>query len=477
METIASRIAEYASNPLFSDADGDEIFIAGSPFRRPTRTYDNQYINYDKPLKRATQASNSALSTHRLLLNIYEADSLMLPQTPGDEFLEEFKAFYSHSNILKGESIRADLERKAFSFLDDEVKTSGQWDADSLIAYCESFIQSEKSNRAAGAEENPVFKAILNSPDPQRCARHYLIQLAPDFLSEASAMARLAPGAYGPVQSALFNILIDEYGAGVHANKHSTLFENTLHSVDLRSELHYYWQFYHATSLSLTNYFHYITRNKQHFFKYLGALFYTETSLVNTTKRQSEMLRAVFGESVDTRYFDEHTHIDQHHGDMALNRVIKPALEQFGGSIAEDILRGFLEFKLLEDIADDDLLNQFEFMSDLDDAAKSAREFYQRIRNDDLDVPLETFVECSGERSTTHVHPDDRLLVIESGSMNFWPLAGEPMSLSAGDILFIPRHRLHGSVVTSDECVYHQPIADAASMAGIGGPEKYMQIN
>lgn len=477
MESLADRIADYSANPLFADAEEDEIFVTGSPFRRPTRTYDNQYINFEKPLTRATQASNSALSTHRMLLNIYEAESLMLPQSPGSRFLEEFNAFYEPSNMLKGERIRADLEKKAFSFLDDEIQISGQWTAASLVAYFDAFIDSEKASRNTNALESTVFKSILNSPDPKRSARHYLVQLAPDFLSEASAMARMAPGAYGPVQSALFNILIDEYGAGVHKNKHSTLFEETLKSVNLKTELHHYWQFYHATSLGLTNYFHYITKNKQHFFKYLGALFYTETSLVNTTKRQSDLLRRVFSDEVNTHYFNEHTHIDVHHGDMALNRVIKPALEQFGDAVAEDILKGFLEFRLLEEIADEDLLTQFNFMNGLGEAAKNAREFYEHIVNEDIDIPLETFVECSGERSTTHVHPDDRLLVIESGSMNFWPLAGEPIALSAGDILFIPKHRLHGSVVTSAECVYHQPIADAESIARIAEPTELQVLN
>ena len=54
--------------------------------------------------------------------------------------------------------------------------------------------------------------------------------------------------------------------------------------------------------------------------------------------------------------------------------------------------------------------------------------------------------------------------------MNFWPLYGDPMDLGPGDILQIPKHRLHGSVVTSDECVYHQPIAsytDIQSAVGI----------
>ena len=267
-------------------------------------------------------------------------------------------------------------------------------------------------------------------------------------------MARLSPGAYGEIQSAIFNILIDEYGASVHANKHSTLFENTMKSVGLDSSVHHYWQFYHPTSLSMTNYFHYVTKNKRFFFRYLGALFYTESSLVNTTKKQSQMLKRVFGKNVDTQYFDEHHHIDQHHGEMALRRVVIPALEQFGDVVAKEIIQGFLEFQYLEQLSDMDMLDQFRFFNRLESTRLLAERYYENVTTGAIDVPLETFVESEGERSTTHTHPDDRLLVIESGTMNFWPLYGDPMDLGPGDILQIPKHRLHGSVVTSDECVY-----------------------
>ncbi|ABE58103.1 Cupin 2 protein [Chromohalobacter israelensis DSM 3043] len=458
---LSDSVHSYASNRLFRDAGENEVLLGETPYRRPTRTFDNAFINYERPLTRGTQASNSALSTHRLLINIYEADGVFLPHAAYDGFWDDFQAFYSAENIAHGESIRHALENKAFSFLQNDVEVTGPWTADTVIEFFKSFLKDQAETRDAEANNSPVLAAILNSRDPERCAKHYLIQLAPDFLSEASAMARVAPGSYGDIQSAIFNILIDEYGASVHANKHSTLFENTLQSVGLSPDIHTYWQFYHSTSLCLTNYFHYITKNKRLFFRYIGALFYTEASLVNVTKKQSEMLRKVFGAGVNTKYFDEHHHIDQHHGEMALQRVIIPALERFGDQVASEILRGYLEFQFLEELADADLIAQFDFFERLENDRCNAEKFYHEITNGERNVSLETFVECAGERSTTHTHPDHRLLVIESGKMDFWPLAGDPLSLTAGDILFIPRHRLHGSVVTSDECVYHQPVAES----------------
>jgi hypothetical protein len=466
--TSGEIIAEFAENPLFSDASEDEMILLGSPYRRPTRNFDNRFINFDKPLGKEELASNGSLSTHRLLLNIYESDMLFLPKDGSSAALASMRRFYSHENSLRAERARSILERKAFTFLDREVEIVGAWSGEMVVQYFEKYLDAEKSSARRGVEADPVLAKIVAARDPASLARHYLIQLAADFLTEASAMARNITGNYGDLQSSLFNILIDEYGAGVHARKHSTLFEDTLESLAMHVDVHAYWQFYHAGSLALINYFHYLTKNKALFFRYLGALFFTEASLVNTAKRQSTMLRSVFGDTVDRTYFDEHQHIDQHHGDMALNRLVVPALERFGDSVAGEIMLGFEQFRQLQHEADLDLLAQFEWADDLERYKDRAAELYAKIKSGQIDAALETFVEPRAERSTTHAHPDDRLLVIERGAMDFWPLYGEPMHLEEGALMYIPRHRLHGSVVRSAECVYHQPVvADIHPMAAV----------
>ena len=460
MTSSKEIIREYSSNPLFQDAEAPEILITSGPYRRPTRVNDNSFINYDRPLDAAKISSNSSLSTHRMLLNIYESDLHFLPRDPEKFDRTAMAQFYSHDNILAGERARPILEKKAFSFLDLDISMQGPWSGQMLLTYFAAYLREEESNAALSFDSSPLNRSILEASDAACAARHYLIQMAPDFLSESSAMARYSLGAYGPVQSSLFNILIDEYGASVHDQKHSTLFEKTMESVGLVPELHHYWQFYQAPSLALTNYFHYVTKNKTEYFRYVGALFFTESSLVNVTGNQSKLMREVFGPRVDTQYFDEHHHIDRHHGEMGLKKLIEPLLNEYGDQIVPDILKGFEEFRYLQDLADKDLQVQIEWAGHLDEAIDYGKNLYAQIEDGSLEVPLETFIEANGERSTTHTHPDDRLLVIETGEMDFWPIYGDRYHFGPGDILFVPKHRLHGSVVTSAECVYHQPLAD-----------------
>jgi hypothetical protein len=475
-------IESFAALGFNDEAQADELQIDGNPFRRPTRAKDLPFIPLGNPLPLDQLASNSALALNRLLLNIYEADQLFLPGGGGESDWAGFDAFYGAEAIARGERARPHLERILFAALDAEIDIGGTWQEATLGAYFADFLAAERRQAAAPVEADQVLAAILAAADPAAAARHYLVQMAPDFLSEASAMARLAPGAYGPLQSALFNVLIDEYGAAVHRAKHSTLFEATLASLGLDPRPHCYWQFYQPSALMLTNYFHYIARNKAHFFRYLGALFYTESTLVNVTARQSALLQRVFGNRVDTRYFDEHHHIDRHHSEMVLHRLIEPAIAAYGRRAIEGVLRGFEELRLLQRLADADLADQLLWAGRLtpnapDVAAHVARWRAAQAAESSATLPpdtfpsdafpCETFHEVLDERSTTHIHPDDRLLVLETGEMDFFPLCGVTLQLRAGDCLFIPGGRLHGSIVRSQRSTYHQPIlapADAAPL-------------
>ena len=82
-------------------------------------------------------------------------------------------------------------------------------------------------------------------------------------------------------------------------------------------------------------------------------------------------------------------------------------------------------------------------------------------------MDLDTFVESEEETSTTHVHNEHRLVIIEEGQMHFWNNVGIRIALNRGDKLLIPTSRLHGSVVLSGTCTYHQPIISEELLAEV----------
>jgi uncharacterized cupin superfamily protein len=444
-EELTDAVVRYAGNPIY--LDNEEWVNDDNPYRRQLRPQVLKHLDFSKVLSANQLLQYENLAANRLLTSIYEADLMFLPQAGLADKWDDLMRYYSPSNRALGEIIRPSLERFAFGFLDDEVDVSGKWTKDSMIEYLRSIGQ-------AGGTSPASEKAIINSSDPERAARMWLIQFAPDFLSEASPMIRNVLGNFGPAQSDWFKIIIDEYGYGVHDTKHSTLFENTLRSAGLRTDLHHYWQFYLVSSLMVNNYFHYLGKNHERFFRYLGALYYTETTLVDFCRGAADALTRGLGPDADVKYFTEHIHIDTHHGRMALENLILPIVDRHGESVIPEIIRGVQEYQLIANLADRDFADQIEWMDGGPENKKLHDPVWRTIESGKVVAPIAHLVEPRGELSNTHQHDGDELCHIVSGTMRFVSGHDSYQILQPGEGTVIRRNRLHGAIIESEECVY-----------------------
>ena len=442
---LRDAVVQYATNPIYLDSE--EWENDDNPYRRQLRPQVLPYLDLDRVPGRGEILNYPSLAVQRLLTSIYEADLVFFPKSGLQGREDDFLAFYSPGNRALGELIRPALERYAFGFLGSEVETSGKWTAESFESYLDSLDMGD-------GEQSPAEHAITDSADPERAARMWLVQFAPDFLSEASPMIRNVLGYYGQPQSEWFKVVIDEYGYGVHGTKHSSLFERTLESVGLGSDLHRYWQYYLNSSLLLNNYFHYLGKNHELFFRYLGALYYTESSLVNFCRVADRTLRDVFADKVDTAYFTEHVHIDQHHGRMAREKIIRPLMAAHGDGVIPEMVRGIEEYRTLLAIADADFTAQIAWMDGQGEFKKLHGPVFEGIKNGRVDAPVAHLVEPRGELSNTHCHDGDELCHIVSGTMRFVSGLDSYQILEAGQGTVIRRNRLHGAIIESDECVY-----------------------
>ena len=446
-EDIKSFIRLYADNPLFKNTE--DWTILDNPYRRPIDPDTIKSLDFSEALTREQVFSKSALAAHRMLLNIYESDLIFLPDDDFAAKKNDFAAFYSNQNKLPGEMIRPTLETHVFGFLEHEIAVTGKWTFDDLSLYLRSLIEAH--------EQSPleVVTAILSSKEPEKNAISFLIQVASDFLTEASATARNVLGKYGSIQSELFKIAIDDYGYGVHQAKHSTLFENTLASCGLSTHAHTYWQFYLSSSLALGNYYHYVSRDHSKFFRCLGAIAYAEAMFAHTCKQVAEMLRTIFGSGVDTHYFDEHGHIDAHHGRMAFDNLVTPAIARYGDGVIEQIIHGLEEIRCLTAIGDEDFTAQMAWSDEAENYKSLAQPIYQRILSGEIRCSKARSVSRQDELAIMRVNNEDTLCIVEAGQMNFVTDHDRFIRLGAGEGVVIPRHRMHGSKISSGECVYH----------------------
>lgn len=446
-DEIQRFISLYAANPLFDDTE--DWVIRDNPYRRPVDRKGIEQFDFSTPLAKSDMFTARALAAQRMLLNIYETDLIFLPEKNFAAKRSDFAGYYSNDNKMLGELIRPTLEAHAFSFLDDEIEVTGKWTVDALKSYLASLVEKHEQS------ELEICNAVLASANPERAARSLMIQVAGDFLSEASASARNVLGKYGSIQSELFKIVIDDYGYGVHRAKHSTLFEDTLATCGLTADAHAYWQFYLGSSLALNNYYHYISRDHSKYFRAIGAIAVAESMFAHSCRKISEMLRAVFGQTVDTYYFDEHYHIDAHHGRMALDYVVAPAIERYGDGIISDIVHGMEGLQLITSLADEDFMAQVVFADTTENLRTLAQQINARILEGNLTKTRVTFVETRGQSLVTRVYDKDKLCMVESGALELVVGHDQSVNLDKGDGIVIPRGRLHGLAAASEECLYH----------------------
>ncbi|HEX5887007.1 MAG TPA: iron-containing redox enzyme family protein [Pyrinomonadaceae bacterium] len=445
-QDVKHLIELYAARPIFDDTA--EWLIRDNPYRRPIDRQSIKDFDFSQPLNKSAALGASALAAHRMLLNIYETDLIFLPDKNFEAKRKDFASYYSNDNKLLGEVIRPTLEAHVFDFLKDEINVTGKWSLEAVKSYLQSLIAKHEQS------ELELCTAILSSADPQRACRALMVQLACDFLTEASASTRNILGKYGDIQSEFFKIVIDDYGYGVHPAKHSTLYENTLATCGLISEAHAYWQFYLSSSLALSNYYHYVSRDHSKYFQAIGAIAVAESMFSHTCHKISQMLHAVFGKTVDTYYFDEHFHIDAHHGRMAFEHVVAPAIERHGNAVIPDIVRGMEELQVLTSLADEDFIAQVSFCDEAEDLKAAGRRIHAQILEGSVEKPATTHVANRSQSLVTRVYDQDQLYVVESGELDLVLGPDQTVRLGRGEAMIVKRERLHGTAVVSDESLY-----------------------
>jgi mannose-6-phosphate isomerase-like protein (cupin superfamily) len=232
---------------------------------------------------------------------------------------------------------------------------------------------------------------------------------------------------------------------------------------------HRYYQYYLPSTLAAMNYLNATARDPGRVFEFLGAMCVRTLDSLALIGGHGARLATLAGpaDTPDTaRAAAALARTDPDAETAAAveeitRTVLEPLSHRFGPQALAAFDRGAREYALLLDIHHDDLTVQLRWIDSAEAYRAKAERLQAAIDEHHIPVTLDTFVESSAECSTTHVHDDDRLLVIESGEMEFWNCFSGTHKFRAGDKLFIPKHRLHGSVVLSGECVYHQPVINA----------------
>ncbi|HEX8087239.1 MAG TPA: iron-containing redox enzyme family protein [Blastocatellia bacterium] len=435
-------VEAYAGAGVFQGSA--QPWVEDNPFRRQLLNESFRDFDTETPLALDNLRTNASLVANRILMSIYERDFVFLPAHNLEDKWSDFQAYYGDELRLLGEVIRSQLERYVFSSVEREVSISGPWTIEAFEAYFDDF------RRNFTAEGNAkLMMAITSARNPVAAAQTYLIQLAGDFLVESSAMARNAIGNYGPLQSELFKVIIDECGYGVHSTRHSTLYQKVLESRGFDPVPHTYWQFYLPSSFYLNNYYSYICRDHRHLFRYFGAILQVETAFRLSCRQMADMMNNVFGPSAETDYFLEHVHIDTHHSRMVLENLIVPAVKTYGNSILADIIRGFEESLIVGSVFCEGTGAQIAWGDSLSATPGD------QSREESGPLRVTSFIELAGDRrwNGTRVSDVDTTFLVKSGELDLVAGYGIVATYGAGQALTVPAGMLY-AVCPSSDCAY-----------------------
>jgi hypothetical protein len=439
-------VRTFAANPAFRAAEWSELSTPDVPFRRPVRPDDLSWLDYGVPMPEADCLKLSALLGHRMLRNVHDLDQLMVP--PGDSAAAaaEHPHFYNESNRLNAVLAAPVLERHLFTFLETRRPES----AGITAAGLKQRVLAEYDRRIA--EPGRAFKAALSTKGRRESATFTAIQYSAFAPAAWAAVGRNAVGEYGAVPGALRTALLKPYLDRAALSAH---YADLLDLAGMTTTPGGYWQLNLGSSLARGNHLHTLAAKRENAFAFLGAYLHLLLDEAATAARFAE----VFEDGLGTRpaYFDTLPVLSRAAlGD--LTDTIFGALASYGDTAAEQAAAGFADAVSLAEIWDGDLADQLEWADDIPACKELAERLHAHIEAEKIEIDLDTFVESHEETSTTHVHDDHRLVVIEAGQMHFWNNITHRIDLATGDKVFIPLSRLHGSTVLSGECTYHQPI-------------------
>lgn len=171
-----------------------------------------------------------------------------------------------------------------------------------------------------------------------------------DGLVEASRLSRILGGAANDVQAMLTRILMEEYGGGRLARKHSTFFAQMMLELGLNPQPEAYFDLVPWEVLASINHNFLLTERKRFFLRYNGGLTYFEVigpAVYRTYMRAAQRL----GLSAEAMgYWELHIREDERHGRWMLDEVALPLAQQYPQN-AWELLLGYDQEKQMAERA------------------------------------------------------------------------------------------------------------------------------
>jgi hypothetical protein len=176
--------------------------------------------------------------------------------------------------------------------------------------------------------------------------RHLVAVASLDGLVEASQLSRTLGGVTNRIHATMTRLLVEEYGGGRPARKHSEFFRAMLESLGMRTEPEAYHHLVPWEVLATVNHSFLLSDRKRHFLRYVGGLLYTEVCVPSAFRPYVRAGERLGLPPVATTYWSLHVAEDARHGPWMLNDVALPLAERYPDDAGE-LLLGYEQQRVL----------------------------------------------------------------------------------------------------------------------------------
>jgi hypothetical protein len=204
----------------------------------------------------------------------------------------------------------------------------GHVDVDALRA---ADVKAALQARAADDLDPPASEAGRYFRDHAGIAGYRrLIEIASlDGLVEASQLSRTLGGVANDVHAMLTRVLVEEYGGGRLARKHSSFFTVMLEELGMRTEPEAYFDTVPEEVLATINHSFLLSERKRFFLRYVGGLMYTEVSVPAAFRNYRDAATRLGLSEAARGYWELHMREDERHGRWMLHDVALPLASRY----------------------------------------------------------------------------------------------------------------------------------------------------
>jgi hypothetical protein len=171
-----------------------------------------------------------------------------------------------------------------------------------------------------------------------------------DGLVEASQLSRTLGGVGNEVHAVLTRLLLEEYGGGRLARKHSSHFTTMLEELGMQTEPEAYFDLVPWELLAVINHSFLLTERKRYFLRYIGGLLYGELSVPAAFRHYQAAGERLGLSAAAMSYWNLHIKVDELHGRWMLDDVALPLVAQYPAD-AWELVFGYDQQRLMSDRA------------------------------------------------------------------------------------------------------------------------------